>query len=196
VLAERTGEDSTREVVRTFPSGYGLAVARQDVDAQRFRELVARAGAVRTDDPYTAVGLLTDALALWRGAALLDTGQGVICRLAYSSLEQARIEAQEQLLRHKLALGLHDGIVTELEQLQAQHPLRERLAELLMVALYRSGRQADAIAVYQRTRRQLVAELGLEPGEALTATLQAILQHRAEAAAPGRADRLPGQPCG
>jgi DNA-binding SARP family transcriptional activator len=186
ILVAQTGQPGTRQIVQTLPAGYRLALSRQDVDVQRFRDRLARAATVPPDDAWGVCTLLSEALALWQGPALLDTGQGPICRMAYTNLEETRLNAVEQLLRYKLELGQHDRIIAELEQYQAQHPLRERLAELLMTALYRSGRQAEALDVYQRTRQLLVRDLGLEPGDGLSRVLQTVLRQQAGAEPVGR----------
>ncbi|MFG3257422.1 BTAD domain-containing putative transcriptional regulator [Streptomyces sp. NPDC048172] len=175
VLAEQTGKPATRDLVRTTHSGYLLAVAPEDVDAFRFTQAVERAGSCLAGDPERSIETLTGAFAEWRGPALLDAGGGMICRMAYVRLEETRLIARELLVEARLKLGQHQRTVPELEQLLTRHPLRERFCEQLMTALYRSGRQADAINTYHRVRRHLSAELGIEPGPGMRNTLKEVL---------------------
>jgi predicted ATPase len=128
------------------------------------------------EDPATAAGLLREALALWRGPPLADLAYESFGQPEIARLEESRLAALEQRIESDLALGRHDELVGELEGLTAQHPLRERLRGQLMLALYRSGRQAEALQSYQAARTSLVDELGIEPGRALRELNQAILQ--------------------
>ncbi|KRV46512.1 hypothetical protein AQ490_11510 [Wenjunlia vitaminophila] len=176
ILAERTGRESLRSIIQTSYSGYTLAIPTHDVDALRFYDLVLHAETVHEEHPRRTVVLLTEALRLWRGPALLDAGHGMICRMAYARLAETRLTAREQLFDAKLKLDMHRSVITELEQLHAQYPLRERFCEQLMTALYRSGRQADALDAYHRTRQRLAQDLGLEPGQALRAKFHEILR--------------------
>ncbi|RCH65697.1 hypothetical protein DT019_26665 [Streptomyces sp. SDr-06] len=176
VIESRTGHDGLRELVRTSSFGYALALPECDVDATLFESLVREATSAGSGDPDRVVRLLTEALALWRGPALLDAGQGLISRMAYTRLTEIRLTAYEHLFDAELTRGLHREVVTELQQLHAQYPLRERFCEQLITALYRSGRQAEALDAYHRTRRRLSHHLGLEPGEALRARFQGILR--------------------
>jgi DNA-binding SARP family transcriptional activator/tetratricopeptide (TPR) repeat protein len=161
----------------TVPSGYRLAVEADAIDARRFETLIGSARAARVEgDPATARRLLDDALALWRGPALADVefesfAQGEIARL-----EELRLAALEERLDARLSAGEHPLVVPELEQLTAEHPSRERLVGLLMLALYRCGRQADALEAYTRNRRRLDAELGLDPSAQLRHLEAAILR--------------------
>src|SRR5205085_8395246 len=116
------------------------------------------------------------ALALWRGEALADFAYEPFARVESERLEELRLAATEERADAELALGRHLELVAELESLAAKHPLRERLLGQLMLALYRSGRQAEALRVYAAARRRLVEELGLEPGPALQPLEQAILR--------------------
>ncbi|MBD0747731.1 AfsR/SARP family transcriptional regulator [Streptomyces sp. CBMA152] len=176
IIESRTGRDGPRGLIQTSSFGYALSLPERDVDASQFTALVRQATTARRASPERAVRLLTEALALWRGPALLDTGQGMISRLAYTRLTEVRLMAYEHLFDAELDLGLHREVITELQQLHAQYPLRERFCEQLITALYRSGRQAEALDAYHRTRQRLSHSLGLEPGDALRARFQDILR--------------------
>ncbi len=175
LLDAHFGGGAGRHLIQTVGGGYTLCIQHEDVDANRFTAMAERGGLISVSDPEEAVRILREALQLWQGPALLDTGEGMLCRTAVSQLEEIRLVAQEDLIQAKLALGLHRSVVAELRQLVARHPFRERNCEQLMLALYRSGRQADALDVYQRVRDRMVEELGLEPGHALQTSLQRIL---------------------
>ena len=123
---------------------------------------------------------LRDALSLWRGPALADFAYENFAQAAIARLEEVRLAAVELRVDADLALGRHDELIAELEALVAEHPLREHLRMCLMTALYRSGRQAEALAVYQDTRRSLVDELGIEPSPALQELERAILRQDPE----------------
>ena len=159
-----------RLVTRT--PGYALHVEPSELDLARFQALVAGAADV---DPATAAARLREALALWRGPALADLAYEPFAQAHAAQLEELRFSALEQRIDADLAVGEHAQLIGELEALAAQHPLRERLRGQLMLALYRSGRQADALAAYQAARTTLVEELGIEPGRALRDLHQAIL---------------------
>ena len=125
--------------------------------------------------PAVAAQRLEEALALWRGPALADLRYEEFAQAQIARLEDLRASALEDRITAELQLGRHKLLVGELEQLVAEHPYRERLAAALMTALYRSGRQADALQVYRRTRRLLVEELGIEPGRELKEVERAVL---------------------
>ncbi|MFG3107526.1 AfsR/SARP family transcriptional regulator [Streptomyces tendae] len=161
------------EVLRTVSGGYLLDLAPDAVDAQRFLSLAARATAER--DPDKTVSLLEEALGLWRGPALFDLYEGPRLQLETAHLEEQRLCAREDLVAARLRIGEGRGVIPELRQLTAQHPGRERLSQLLMLALYRDGRQTEALDVFHRTRQWLVKELGLEPGRDLSQVYQSIL---------------------
>jgi DNA-binding SARP family transcriptional activator len=162
--------------VVTRERGYMLETRGEEVDADRFAQLVARGrralAAGETDD---AEALFVEALGLWRGSALGDLSYEEFAQGEAARLEELRLVALEELADARLARGVHAELIPELERLVAEHPLRERLRGRLMLALYRSGRQADALAVYQDGRRALVDELGIEPGRALQDLERAIL---------------------
>ncbi len=135
-------------LVVTRPPGYAIEVGRGELDVYRFEELV---GAADGTDPAVAAATLRDALSLWRGSALADVAYEEFAQPAIARLEELRLTALERRLEADLALGRHDEVVGELEALVGMHPLRERLCGQLMLALYRSGRQAEALACFQAT---------------------------------------------
>jgi len=158
----------------TRAPGYLLHVAQSELDLARFEELV---GEARASDPASAAQKLREALALWRGPALADLAYEPFTQPEIARLEELRLAALELRIDADLATGRHADVVGELEALVAEHPLRERLRYLLMLALYRSARQADALDAYRQTRRELSEALGLEPSEDLRRLEQAILNH-------------------
>ncbi|MFD9436944.1 BTAD domain-containing putative transcriptional regulator [Streptomyces sp. NPDC060002] len=178
------------EALATRPTGYVLRLGGIDTDARRFTRLAAEGRALLGADPVRAAGLLREALALWRGAALQGSGRGTICSAEAALLEEGRLVALETLYDACLRAGHGREITGELEELTIAHPLRERFHELLMSALERCGRQAEALRAYERARRTLVHDLGIEPGPALRARMQAIL-HRQDLGADLTAPPLP-----
>jgi predicted ATPase/DNA-binding SARP family transcriptional activator len=167
--------------IRTRGGGYEVRVEPGELDLDRFRALVA---AARERPPREAVDLLDDALALWRGAPLADLRAAPGCEAAARELEELRLRAVEERIDAGLAVGRHAELVGELERLVGEQPFRERLRAQLMLALYRSGRQADALGAYVDARRALVEELGLEPGPELRRLEAAILAQSPELAPP------------
>ena len=176
------------ETVETVGAGYRLTVAPEDIDAHLFEELLAEA---RPLERAPAAAKLRQALALWRGPALADFAYDDFARNEIDRLEELRLGGIERRIDLELALGHHDDLVPELEALVHQYPLRERLRGHLMVALYRSGRQAEALDAYRDARTTLREELGLEPSEELQELQRRILDHDPALAAPPRVD-LPG----
>ncbi|MFI9643438.1 BTAD domain-containing putative transcriptional regulator [Micromonospora sp. NPDC051925] len=162
-------------LITTRPPGYSLAVATDRVDVRRFEDLVRRGRAALASDAVDAARNLREALRLWRGELLADCPLGDWARAESAALREARLYAREDLIAAELALGQHTRMAAELEALVASEPLRERLWELLIIALHRCDRQADALAAYRRARAVLVAELGLEPGPALRRLEASIL---------------------
>ena len=153
------------EVLLTRGGGYLLAAAPGQVDAERFEAMVADGRHALADgDAAGARELLGSALGLWRGEALADLAYEPFAQGEIARLEEARLAALEDRIDADLMLGQHRGLVGELEALVGRYPHRERLLGQLMLALYRSGRQADALDVYRRGRQALDDELGLEPG--------------------------------
>ena len=171
--------------LETVATGYRLAVEPDAIDARRFEALITTAQAARANgDASEARRLLDAALALWRGPPLADVefesfAQGEIARL-----EELRLAALEERVDARLSAGEHALVVAELEQLAGDHPSRERLVGLLMLALYRCGRQTDALEVYTQNRRRLDAELGLDPSPDLQRLQEAILRQDAALDAP------------
>jgi class 3 adenylate cyclase/DNA-binding winged helix-turn-helix (wHTH) protein len=160
--------------VATVGPGYLLRVEPDELDLNRLERLLEQADGA---DTAKAVDLLREALGLWRGPPLADFVYDPFAQTAIARLEELRLVALERRIDADLALGRHGEIVGELRTLVAEHPLRERLRGRLMLALYRQGRQADALDVYRETRRALVDELGLEPSGALQELEAAILRH-------------------
>jgi DNA-binding SARP family transcriptional activator len=171
--------------LRTRKPGYVLEVDPEQVDAGRFARLAAQARGLLEQDPARGAALLDQALGLWRGAALAESADQDFAQAESTRLEELRRAAVEDRIDARLALGAGPELVGELEALVAGHPLRERLWGQLMRALYRSGRQADALSAYQQARRVLGEELGLDPSPPAAAAGQAILrQDPSLAAAP------------
>ncbi len=182
-LASGSGDAS--ELVVTSPHGYGLDIDPEQVDAHRFERLLAQGRSeLAADGPGRALPALEEALALWRGPVLADLSYEAFAQAEIARLEDLRVAAQEQLIEAKLALGRHVEVVGQLETLILEHPYRERLRAQLMLALYRSDRQADALQAYQDARRKLVEELGIEPGERLRELEGAILAQDPALAVP------------
>jgi DNA-binding SARP family transcriptional activator/DNA-binding beta-propeller fold protein YncE len=160
-------------VVRTHAAGYSLGVERESVDIYRFERLVAEAG--DEESAERRAQRLREALALWRGPPLLEFAGEPFAQVEIARLHELRIVAREALAEAELELGHHARLVGELEALVVEEPLRERLRAQLMIALYRSGRQAEALATYRDARRMLADELGLEPSDELQQLERAIL---------------------
>ena len=170
-----------KEAIETQGAGYVLRIERGALDLQRFEELAHDGSrALEQGDPASASASFREALALWRGPALADLADEPALELVSNRLEELRVLALERRIEADLALGRHADVVAELEELIAEHPLRERPRGLLMTALYRSGRQADALGAYRNARVVLVDELGIEPSGWLTALHAAILRQAPE----------------
>ena len=161
----------------THQTGYALHAGRGDVDVTRFEDLVAGAG---RHPPHEEAARLREALALWRGPALQDFIDEPFARADIARLEAMRLTAQERRLEIDLSLGHHDAVLAELGTLVGQSPLNERLRGQLIVALYRSGRQSDAMRVYREGRRLLVDQLGVEPGPSLRRLEELVLRQDPE----------------
>ena len=170
------------------PPGYVLQLPSDGTDVQVAERLLEQG--TQSADPVGAVRYLRDALALWRGRALADVADLAWLSAQAERLEQLRLRAARELAEARLALGGHAHLLPELEVLVKEHPFDERLHAQLMLALYRSGRQVDALAVYRNLRRVLTDELGIEPGPPLRDLEAAILRQdrtldlAREAAAP------------
>jgi DNA-binding SARP family transcriptional activator len=172
-------------VVLTRPGAYVLRAAGERIDIRRFERLVGEGRRARAAGaPDRAAADLREALALWRGAPLADVNDQSFAQAEIARLEELRASAIEDRIEADLALGCHGDVVCELEALAAAHPLRERLYQQLMIALYRCGQQTDALAVYHSARKTLVEELGIEPGPDLKRVERAILQQDISLDAP------------
>lgn len=169
-------------VLITRAPGYQLTLPPEAVDAHRFDRAVAQART--TDDRDAALAAYDEALGLWRGPALADVGETDWIRAERLRLEELRFAALEDRLELLVDTGRHAMVVGELESMVAEHPLRERPHRLLMLALYRAGRQADALAVEQRLRHRLAEELGIDPSPDLRALTEAILRQQIPSATP------------
>jgi predicted ATPase/DNA-binding SARP family transcriptional activator len=166
-------------------AGYRLAVDPDDVDAHRFQRLSAWGReALAAGDPARAAELLRDALALWRGPALVDVGDAPFAGPQTVRLEELRIGAVEDQVEADLALGRHRALVADLGELVAERPLRERLRGQYMRALYGSGRQSEALAAYEDARRELAESLGADPGPELAAVHLSVLRGAPEPLPP------------
>jgi DNA-binding SARP family transcriptional activator len=166
------------DMLLTEPGGYRLSIDRDALDLHRFEALVEDGSAALVrGDADRAADQLRAALALWRGPALADFVYEPFAQPAILRLEELRLTALEGRIEADLALGGHLDLVGELQSLVKEHPLRERLRGQLMLALYRSGRQAEALEAYRDGRRVLVEDLGIDPSPALQELEAAILRH-------------------
>lgn len=192
------------EAILTRGGGYLLAAEPGQLDVFRFEELLTAAREALAGEAHeSARASLTQALSLWRGSALADFTYESWAQDEIGRLEELRLAAREQLIQARLALGEHAALVGELEAFVHEQPLRERPRGQLMLALYRSGRQAEALETYQQTRERLVDQLGLEPSPELQDLHRAILNHDRALTAPAprpaavdapRRARLPAPP--
>ena len=174
LLAEGTGE----QLLLTEAAGYVLHIPPEGLDAHRFEARLEQGRReLASDEPDRASLTLREALALWRGPALADLAFEPFAQTEIARLEELRLTALGARIDADLALGRQELLVAELENLVAAHPYREGLRAQLMLALYRSGRQAEALETYRRARRAFSEELGIEPGPRLQALEKAILRH-------------------
>ncbi|MFH9944549.1 BTAD domain-containing putative transcriptional regulator [Streptomyces murinus] len=170
------------DLVETAAGGYRIDLTGDELDLTRFRRLVRLAQ--QTETPEERTRLLADALSAWRGAPLADVPSDALRRDESSALEDERLGALEAYFETELHLGRHAQLVKELRTAALDNPLRENFWSLLMLALYRSGRQAEALDVYQQARRELVEQLGVEPGDRLRTLHAGILESDPALAAP------------
>lgn len=194
-LRRRLGEAGGQAIV-TEPAGYRLRADAHDVDLLEFRELVSTArAATREGRQEAARASYQAALDLWRGPALADIDRDELHSTA-DSLEEERVAVLEERIELELALGLGGELVSELTELVHRYPYRERLHAARMLALYRAGRQADALAAYQQVRQRLVADLGQEPGPGLRELHRRLLAGDASLrpVAPGSVEVRPAGP--
>ncbi len=164
-------------VLVTRDHGYSLVVDPTDIDVFRFEQAVDGARGLIRDDPATASRELQAALALWRGEAYQDFVYEQFARAESARLEDLRLAATEDRIDADLRLGQHREVIGELEALVATYPLRERPVELLMIALYRAGRQADSLRAFQRHRSVVGEEMGIEPSPELCRVEEQVLLH-------------------
>ncbi len=165
------------------PTGYRLLVDPDGVDAHRFEELVRRAAAA-DDAPGDRLRAASEALALWRGPALAEAADDAFAQADIARLDELRVQAYEARAAALLALGRHDEALPDLGQLVREHPFRERLQGQFALALYRAGRQAEALAALDRARTALVEELGLDPGPRLQELERQVLRQDPELDVP------------
>jgi DNA-binding SARP family transcriptional activator len=182
-LRRALGDD--RRIVTTG-GGYLIRMAAGELDRDRFERLVEQGGAaVSTEDWESAAGKLREALGLWRGPPLSDFQYDSFAQAEIARLEELHVAAVEQRIEAELALGRDAGVVGDLERLVREHPYRERLRGQLMLALYRMGRQAEALAAYRQARSVLVEELGIEPSPELRELHESILAQDRSLIRPG-----------
>jgi YVTN family beta-propeller protein len=173
------------ERLQTRGNGYLLVVEQGELDSDRFRDLLDEARRkLAAGDPSGAEATIREALELWRGQPLADFAYDDFAQAEIARLNEQRLSALEERFDAELALGRHTAVLAELEALVVTHPLRERLRGQLMLALYRAGRQAEALRAYEDARRQLAEELGLEPSEPLKRLQRAILDEDPALAPP------------
>lgn len=192
---QEAGADPARLVTR--PSGYVLIATPDEIDTHRFARLTTQADeALDADDRDVAAARYAQALALWRGVPLEGLAVGPMLRAEAARWEDRRLTVHERHAQTVIDLGGHDALLADLQRLVKQHPLRERLWTLLLLALYRAGRPAEALARYQDARQHLVAELGVDPGAELRDLYEQIL--RGDVAPPARQPEpepfVPGTP--
>jgi DNA-binding SARP family transcriptional activator len=171
------GAGFSDERLATGRPGYGLYLDDVDSDARLFTALTEDAWRRMATDPEQALLLLDEALALWRGPAIDGVRTGNYLGGVAARLNEQRLTALEDKLELQALLRPHSSTISELQQLAMVHPLHEGLSRRLMIALYRSGRQAEALTVYKRVRTLLHNELGLDPSPEFQQCLQAILRH-------------------
>jgi DNA-binding SARP family transcriptional activator len=180
-VLDTNGANGGNPTIAFRAPGYVLTTPQEQIDVRRFERLLVEAEArAATGDAGRAADSLREALALWRGAPLADFTYEEFAQTEIARLEELRLKAVEERIDADLACGRHASLIPELEAIVAEHPLRERLRGQLMLALYRSGRQSEALAVYRNARLVMQEQLGLEPTRALSELQRSILQHDPE----------------
>ena len=193
-LRKALGDGNGEPRLQARPPGYLLRVEDGELDLHAFEQQIAAGRQALADgDPARAAGLLREAESLWRGRPLADLEFESFALLEVRRLETLRMQVVEDRIDAELALGRHAVVCPELEQLVTEHPLRERLRGQLMIALYRCGRQADALETYRAGRSLLVEELAVEPGPQLSKLQLAVLEQDPALDLPPSATP-PGQP--
>ena len=191
---------SEGSILLTRAPGYLIEAAPEQIDAVRFELMVAEGRALADIDPAAASLVLGEALALWRGRAFEEFTYESFAQTEIARLEELRIEAVEARIDADLKRGMSRELISELETLVRQHPLKERLTGQLMLALYRSARQADALRAYQQLRSRLGEELGIEPSSRLRRLEGQIVTGdetlESQFAGPGPGRRAGAGPCG
>ncbi|HEX4725791.1 MAG TPA: AfsR/SARP family transcriptional regulator [Pseudonocardiaceae bacterium] len=168
---------SERSRLITYPSGYQLMVSDEELDACVFAARLDEIGGRRQDDPAAAVPELRLLLAMWRGQVFGGLAETPLCMAAGARYEELRLAALELLFDGELCAGNHLRIIPELREVLVEHSYKERFHQQLMIALYRSGRQADALDVYRELRRRLTDDLGIEPSPRMRGYERAVLDH-------------------
>jgi predicted ATPase/DNA-binding SARP family transcriptional activator len=183
---DRAKGEASRVLV-TRPPGYLLSLEESELDLARFQRLAGQArSALGANDPEQACALFAEALSVWRGPPLADLGFETFGQVEIPRLEELRLSCLEERIEAELACGRHAELVGELEALVREHPLRERVRGQLILALYRSGRQAEALDAYQSARDTMVEELGIDPSPELQTLHKQILNQDEALAAPQR----------
>ena len=168
------------DVLATTPAGYQLRVRAGELDSERFEQLVGEGrNLLASEQPEEAAAVLREALTLWRGSPFAELAFEPFAQAEIARLEEERLAALEARVEADLAAGREAALIGELQHLVAEHPTRERLAGQLMLALYRCGRQADALKAYSDVRQRLVSDIGVEPGPELRRLQEAILHQDA-----------------
>ncbi|MFI6442579.1 BTAD domain-containing putative transcriptional regulator [Streptomyces sp. NPDC050759] len=169
---------SQAESLRTRHQGYQFVVGREEMDLFRFKESLAQARIALTAENYElGASLLQEGLGTWRGPALVDVQAGPLISMHLTQLGELRFSALEQRIEAELRMGLHHELISELFRLVEEFPVHENLHAQLMVALYRAGRRAQALEVYQQLRTVLISELGIEPSSRIQHLHGAVLSN-------------------
>ena len=175
LLKQSCNTDAGASEIITRPGGYRLDCGSETTDIAVFHSLVAQAQFSMHTDPLHSRDLLIQALALWEGHALQGVLGGPICRSAALQYEESRLTAMELEVESEMAVGNTSRAISELKRMTLLYPWRERVIEMLMVSLYRVGRQAEAMDTYAKARTRLIDDLGVEPSPLLQESLRAIL---------------------
>ncbi|SDO36723.1 AfsR/SARP family transcriptional regulator [Actinacidiphila guanduensis] len=175
-LTKAAGREAGARALVTHAAGYSVDVVPEDIDLTRFRSGIRQSHRLMEENDLTgARQLLEGALALWQGTPLGDAAIGPLCASAATQIEEEYLSALEDAYYLRIRSGEPVRVVGDLKRMTIAHPWRERITELLMVALYQSGRQAEAVGVYNAARRRLVDELGMEPSPKLRQLFRQML---------------------